>query len=67
MVMFMASTMVCSYLCLLIRTFEAKSQQSEEQSENAVEDLKISKTNLKCFALGKYILPFFYIELMFKG
>ena len=58
MVMFMATTLVCSYLCLLIRTFETKSQQSGKQSDHSNEDLKISKTNFKCFALG--ILFFIY-------
>ena len=64
MVMLMSLTMVCSYLCLLIRTFETKSKDSDN-SQN--EDLKISKTNSKCVALGKYILTWvnmYIISLM---
>ena len=50
--MFLAASMVCVYLCLLIRTFE--SQESEKKSKDQRdEDLKVSKTNSKCIALGK--------------
>ena len=48
MVMFLAVSMVCVYLCLLARTFETKSKTSDDQND----DLKISKTNSKCIALG---------------
>ena len=41
--MFMASTMVCVYLCLLIRTFESKSQESKEDESR---NLKISKVEI---------------------
>ena len=54
MVMFMAWSMVNVYLCLLIRTFESKSQPSKEnQNEDQNGALKISKTNAKCIALGR--------------
>ena len=55
MVMFLAASMVCVYLCLLIRTFE--SQESEKESKDQDDgDLKVSKTNSKCIALGISLL-----------
>ena len=51
MVMFLAASMVCVYLCLLIRTFESQESEKESKDRND-EDLKVSKTNSKCIALG---------------
>ena len=48
MVIFLAVSMVCVYICLLTRTFETKSKKLDGQND----DLKISKTNSKCIALG---------------
>ena len=60
--MFLAASMVCVYLCLLIRTFESQESEKESQDQNDG-DLKVSKTNSKCIALGKsLIFKFIYIE-----
>ena len=60
MVMFLAASMVCVYLCLLIRTFE--SQESEKESKDQDDgDLKVSKTNSKCVALGNSLFSSSYI------
>ena len=55
MVMFLAASMVCVYLCLLIRTFESQESEKESKDESD-EDLKVSKTNAKCIALGMYFV-----------
>merc|ERR1711997_975366 len=46
----MAVTMGCSYLCLFIRTFEAKSNEDSDQNK----DLIVSKTSSKCVALASF-------------
>ena len=51
--MFLAASMVCVYLCLLIRTFESEKESEKEAKDQNDGDLKVSKTNSKCIALGK--------------
>ena len=60
MVMFLAASMVCVYLCLLIRTFESQESEKEAKDQNDG-DLKVSKTNSKCIALGKFFIFKSYI------
>ena len=60
MVMFLAVSMVCVYLCLLARTFETKSKKLDDQND----DLKISKTNSKCIALGTQFLQYSCLRIL---
>ena len=59
--MFLAASMVCVYLCLLIRTFESEKESEKEAKDQNDGDLKVSKTNSKCIALGKSLFSSSYM------